>query len=221
MDRVARYALYFTPAPGSALATFGDAILGLDPAPGPDALRAILAANTAEQRVYGFHATLKAPMHLAPGATEADLLAATAAVAAHRLPLPVGPMRVAALGNFTALVPEVPPPALGLLAAEYVAALDPLRAPLTEAERARRRPERLDPRGRALLERWGYPHVFEAFRFHMTLTGPLEPEDLATALPLLVEAAANLPDLAIDAVSVVVRDGAEPFRLLRRLPFAA
>ncbi|MHC1999233.1 DUF1045 domain-containing protein [Methylobacterium sp. CM6241] len=220
MDRVARYALYFTPAPGSALAAFGDAVLGLDPAPGPDALQAILAANTAEQRVYGFHATLKAPMRLAKGATEAELLAAAAALAAHRLPLPVGPLRVAALGNFVALVPTAPPSALGLLAAEYVAALDPLRAPLTETERAHRRPERLDPRGRALLERWGYPHVFEAFRFHMTLTGPLGPKDLATALPLLAEAAAGLPDLVIDAVSVVVRDGAAPFRLLRRLPFA-
>jgi hypothetical protein len=221
LDRPARYALYFTPAPGSALAAFGDAILGPGPAPGPEALRTILAAHTAEPRTYGFHATLKAPMRLAPGATEADLLAAAEALAAHRSPLPVGPLRVTALGAFAALVPEAPPAALGLLAAECVAALDPLRAPLTEAERARRRPERLDPRGRALLERWGYPHVFEAFRFHMTLTGPLEPEDGATALPLLAAAAAGLPDLAVDAVSVVVQDGAAPFRLLRRLPFSA
>ena len=51
--------------------------------------------------------------------------------------------------------------------------LDPFRAPLTPSERARRRPEDLDPRRRALLDRWGYPHVFEAFRFHMTLTGRL------------------------------------------------
>ncbi|TXN22669.1 DUF1045 domain-containing protein, partial [Methylobacterium sp. WL19] len=89
MDDLARYALYFTPAPSSALAAFGDAILGAGPAPGPDALRAILAANTAEPRVYGFHATLKAPMRLAPDATEADLLHAAAALAAHRSPLPV------------------------------------------------------------------------------------------------------------------------------------
>ncbi|CAA2144226.1 DUF1045 domain-containing protein [Methylobacterium bullatum] len=220
MDDLARYALYFTPAPSSALAAFGDAILGAGPAPGPDALRAILAANTAEPRVYGFHATLKAPMRLAPDATEADLLHAAAALAAHRSPLPVGPLRVAALGDFMALVPEAPPPSLGLFAAECVCALDPLRAPLTPSERARRHPERLDPRGRALLERWGYPHVFETFRFHMTLTGRLAPEERATALPLLAEAAADLPDLVIDAVSVVVQDGTAPFRLLRRLPFS-
>ena len=116
-------------------------------------------------------------------------------------------------------MPEAPPPELGLLAAECVAALDPLRAPLSEAERARRRPERLDPRGRALLERWGYPHVFEAFRFHMTLTGRLAPEDREAFLPLLAEAAADLPDLAIDAVSLVIQEDAGPFRLLRRIPF--
>jgi hypothetical protein len=36
----------------------------------------------------------------------------------------------------------------------------------------------------------------------------------------VAEAAADLPDLLIDAVSVVVQDGTAPFRLLRRLPFS-
>ncbi|KQP88617.1 phosphonate metabolism protein [Methylobacterium sp. Leaf113] len=218
-----RYALYFTPAPGSALAAFGDAILGPGPGlgsvPVPGALADLVAAHTAAPRVYGFHATLKAPMRLRPGMTEADVFAAAEALAAHRAPLPAGPLRVAALGDFLALVPAAAPPALSLLAAECVAALDPLRAPLTDAERARRRPERLDPRGRALLERWGYPHVFEAFRFHMTLTERLNPEARAAALPVLAEAAAGLPDLVIDGVSVVGQAGAAPFHLLRRLPF--
>jgi hypothetical protein len=220
-----RYALYFTPAPGTALSAFGDAILGADSSPRPssligsEALRAFLAAHTAAPRVYGFHATLKAPMRLAPGATQADFVAAAEVLATHRAPLPVGSLRVTALGDFLALVPEAPPPALGLLAAECVAALDLLRAPLSEAERARRNPERLDPRGRALLERWGYPYVFEAFRFHMTLTGRLAPADREAFLPALAEMGADLPDLVIDAVSVVVQEGGTPFRILRRIPF--
>ncbi len=45
-----------------------------------------------------------------------------------------------------------------------------LARPLTEAEIARRRPDRLSPRQRELLDRWGYPHVMEEFRFHLTLT---------------------------------------------------
>ena len=48
-----------------------------------------------------------------------------------------------------------------------------------EAEIARRRPERLTPRQRALLDSYGYPFVMEEFRFHLTLTGPLDPWEIA------------------------------------------
>ena len=220
-----RYALYWLPAPGSGLAAFGNAVLGYDnaagaPVPHPDGL-GDLAAVTAGARIYGFHATLKAPLRLAPAAEEADLLAMARDLAAGHPPVALGPLVVAALGPFLALVPEAPPPELGLLAAECVAALDPLRSPLSEAERAKRRPERLDPRGRALLARWGYPYVFEAFRFHMTLTDALPEPDRAVWLRRLTEAyAASRPAPAvIDAVCLLSQDGSAPFRLLARLPF--
>ena len=224
---IRRYALYWLPAPGSPLAAFGHAVLGYDniagaAVPHPDALGG-LAAVTAGARVYGFHATLKAPMRLAPAAGEADLVAAARDLAAAHPPVTVGPLTVAALGGFLALVPAAPPPELGLLAAECVAALDPWRAPLTEAERAKRRPERLDPRGRALLARWGYPHVFEAFRFHMTLTDALPDAERAGWHRRLTEAyAASGPEpVVIDAVCLLAQDGSGPFRLLARLPFGA
>lgn len=220
-----RYALYWLPAPGSRLEAFGRAILGTDnvtgtPVPHPEGL-GDLAPVTAGARVYGFHATLKAPLRLAPGTGEPDLVAAARALAAAHPPVAVGPLRVAALGPFLALVPEAPPPELGLLAAECVAALDPFRAPLTEAERAKRRPERLDPRGRALLARWGYPYVFEAFRFHMTLTDALPEAERDLWHRRLSEAyaAAGPEPLRIDAVSLLTQDGSGPFRLLARLPF--
>ncbi len=81
-----RYALYWLPAPGSGLAAFGNAVLGYDnvagaPVPHPDGL-GDLAAVTAGARIYGFHATLKAPMRLAPAAEEADLLATARDLAA-------------------------------------------------------------------------------------------------------------------------------------------
>ena len=44
---------------------------------------------TSDPRKYGFHATLKAPMSLAPGKTEAELLAACAAFAATPRAIPV------------------------------------------------------------------------------------------------------------------------------------
>jgi putative phosphonate metabolism protein len=220
-----RYALYCLPAPGSRLEAFGRSVLGYDtvsgtPVPHPEGLND-LAAITAGARTYGFHATLKAPLRLAESATEAGLIAAARDLAAAHPPVAVGPLTVAALGAFLALVPDAPPPALGLLAAECVAALDPFRAPLTEAERAKRRPERLDPRGRALLDRWGYPYVFEAFRFHMTLTDALPEADRDAWHRRLSEAyAASGPEpLVIDALGLLTQDGAGPFRLLARLPF--
>jgi len=220
-----RYALYWLPAPGSRLEAFGRSVIGYDaisgePVAHPQGLGDLAAINT-DARVYGFHATLKAPLRLAPGATEADLVVAARGLASAHPPVRVGRLRIAALGRFLALVPEAPPPELGLLAAECVAALDHLRAPLTEAERAKRRPERLDPRGRALLDRWGYPHVFEAFRFHMTLTDALpEPDRDGWHLRLAGAYDASGPEpVTIDAICLLTQDGSGPFRLLVRLPF--
>ena len=219
MDAPTRYALYVTPEPGSALAAFGDAILRDTPPPGWDAAaRAALAVVTAAPRVYGFHATLKAPMRLAAGRSEDDLLAACAGLAQARAPLPIGPLAIVLLGDFVALVPTAPPPELGLFAAECVAALDPFRASLTPIERARRRPEDLDPRRRALLDRWGYPHVFEAFRFHMTLTGRLA-DDAREAWRARLAASCPPLSLTIDAITLMRQNGAAPFRIVRRIPF--
>jgi putative phosphonate metabolism protein len=224
-DVTRRYALYWLPAPGSRLDAFGKAVLGYDNVSGDTvahpAAQEDLAAVTAGARVYGFHATLKAPLRLAEGTTETDLVAAARSLAAAHPPVAVGPLEVAAIGPFLALVPEAPPAALGLLAAECVAALDPFRAPLTEAERAKRRADRLGPRGRALLDRWGYPYVFEAFRFHMTLTDALPDAERDAWRARLTEAyAACGPEpLVIDALCLLSQDGSEPFRLLARLPF--
>lgn len=218
-----RYALYFTPKPGSDLARFGNAVLGTDnhtgaEIPHPDGL-ADLAGVTDSPRVYGFHATLKAPMRLRAGVTEADLLDAAASLAKDHPPVSVGLLRVATLGAFTALVPVAAPPELGLFAAECVAAFEPFRAPLTEAETARRRPERLSPRGRALLARWGYPHVFEEFRFHMTLTDALPEEARAPWRERLAAAYGETEPLTLDALSVLRQDGTAPFRVMQRIAF--
>jgi hypothetical protein len=83
-------------------------------------------------------------------------------------------------GRFLVLVPEGDPrtaagPPSTSLAAACVTELDALRAPLTEADLQRRRAAKLDPQDEAYLMRWGYPHVLDRFRFHVTLTGPLGP----------------------------------------------
>jgi putative phosphonate metabolism protein len=182
----ARYAIYFAPAKHSAWWTFGAHWLGRDehdntalPQPelagiGPEDLQAI----TAEPRRYGFHATLKPPFHLSAGHNEADLVARLERLAQTLTPVTLGPLQLATLGNFVALVPEAAPAGLQSLAATCVTGLDDLRAPLSELDLARRRSANLDTRETELLALYGYPHVLERFRFHMTLTGPV---DAATA----------------------------------------
>ena len=60
-----------------------------------------------------------------------------------------------------------------------------VRAPLSDHDRQRRLKSPLTPRQIEHLDRWGYPYVFEEFRFHMTLTGSLPAAKRETVLPFL------------------------------------
>ena len=221
-----RYALYVAPAPDSPLWRFGSGLIGYDAAPGenlpfPEGLPSDWAALTEEPRRYGFHATLKAPFHLAEGRSEAELVEAAAALAAKQAGFDLPALTIALLGSFVALIPAAPSAALLDLAAACVRDLDPFRAPMSEADRARRLAAKLSERQAVHLERWGYPHVFEDFRFHMTLTGSLPEERREPIRATLAAAYARLaPGLRVDAVSVFRQDDrAGRFRVLARLPF--
>jgi putative phosphonate metabolism protein len=198
MDGYRRYAIYVAPEPGP-LARIGAEWLGWDAEAGaavvqPEVagLPRPLAELTARPQKYGFHGTIKPPFRLAAGTTPAELDAALAALCRGLAPVVLPGLRLERLGGFLALTPAGDAAALGRLAAEVVRGLDGFRAPNPPEEIARRRPERLTPRQRALLERWGYPYVMEEFRFHMTLTGDLpaaEAEAVAAVLgPLLAPA---------------------------------
>ena len=138
---------------------------------------------TAEPRRYGFHGTIRAPFRPAEGVDETHIRDTVAGLAARLAPVSCAGLRIEVLHGFVALTPLGCEVALLELGAAVVTGTDPLRAPLTEAEIARRRPDRLTPRQRELLDRWGYPHVMEEFRFHLTLTDRLErPEPIRAAL---------------------------------------
>lgn len=187
MEKMKRYAVYYAPEAG----TFAQAAaswLGWDPATGravaqPE-LGLDLAGMTADPRQYGFHGTIKPPFRLAQGVSPADLGAAVGQLAQTLRAVVMPGLQMLELEGFLALVPQGDTAALGDLAARVVAELDPLRAPLTEAEVARRRPDRLTPRQRELLALYGYPYVMEEFRFHLTLSSHLSPADHAALLPL-------------------------------------
>lgn len=219
----ARYALYFTAAPGSPLAAFGEAALNGDTPPGfsPADWRAI----TAEPRRYGFHATLKAPFAPAAGVTEDDLRATLRDFAAQQKPLAPIALELAALGRFSALVPAAQSRALDTLAGHVVEVFDSWRAPLSEADRARRLQAKLSPREREHLERWGYPYVFEDFRFHMTLAGPIPPEQrdaVDAALRDLVERHPGCTEMHVDGLTLLAEpERGAAFRVVERAAFSA
>jgi putative phosphonate metabolism protein len=181
-----RYAIYFTPGQNDPLTRLAASWLGRDPftgeqppAPAVTSLSPVeIAYHTASARRYGFHATLKAPFHLAEGETEAELDSAVASFAAAADPILLSKLTPARIDGFLALVPGSPAPDLDRFAGEVVTVFDRFRAPLSEAEVKRRNPEALSPEEFRNLLQWGYPYVFESFRFHMTLTGRVGDHDL-------------------------------------------
>lgn len=228
-----RYAIYFVPPADTALYRTGAALIGYDvyrgerlPFPAglglPDGE---WSALTREPRVYGFHATLKAPFRLAPGRREDDLAAEVAAFAgAWREGTAVTPALCVVDGRFAALVGEVPCAALDRLAAGCVRAFEEFRAPLGDAERRRRLAVPLTARQRDHLERWGYPYVFEDFRFHMTLTGPLPPSRRDAVLSCLQESLGAVAGTraAVDRIALLRQDDpGRSFRLLASAPLPA
>ena len=226
-----RYAIYFAPAPETPLWRTASRIIGRDAATGeslpfPDLAPCDAddwADITVDPRRYGFHATLKAPFELAPDRDETLLVETARAFAATRRSFAVADLGVATLKSFVALVPATRNRDLDALAADCVVAFEPFRAPLTPAERARRVAGLTDPRHVASVDRWGYPWVFEDFRFHMTLTGSLAEDrrdEIRDALSSLLGETAR--PLLVDAICIYVqprRDG--PFGILERLPFAS
>jgi putative phosphonate metabolism protein len=220
-----RYAIYYASAPGTALDRFGAGLLGYDARSGEDlpfpddVLRAApdWHALTQDPRKYGFHATLKAPLALAQGKTEAELLGACADFADRARPAPVITPVVGSISGFIAVIPKERTDELERFAADCVTAFDSFRAPLTATERARRNPQRLTPRQCAYLDRWGYPYVMDEFRFHMTLTGRLDPSRREAVLAMLRDrfATIGLERLAIDSIAVFCQhDSAARFRIL-------
>lgn len=179
-----RYAVYYTPQ--GALAETGAAWLGWDIASGrsvqhPEIAGLDVADLTSTPRKYGFHATIKPPFFLAQGTDVADLSQAVARFCTKCAPVVLDGLEVAALGRFLALLPVGPQDSLNDLAAEAVMQLDPFRAAPGADELTRRRARPLTPQQDRNLREWGYPHVLDSFRFHMTLTGRLDQP--ATTLP--------------------------------------
>jgi len=226
-----RYALYAAPRPGSPLWDFGSRTIGYDAATGqkitsipPENLTPELWARlTEEPRRYGFHATLKAPFRLAEGQTETLLCEAVQNLLFRSFFWSAFALKCTEIGSFLALVPdlnEMEYQKLRDIVAEIVRSLEPFRAPLNDAEMQKRLKAPLTERQRHQLENYGYPYIFNDFRFHLTLTGEIaDPALRAKVLAALSARFAPLADTKFEFDSICLfrqLDSQSSFTLLQR-----
>jgi len=218
-----RVALYYAPAEDDPLWARAVAWLGRDPATGGEVAQPDipgLAAITEDAAGYGFHATLKPPFRLRPGVGWETFVGEVRALAASVPPFPLPPLEVRDLFGFLALTEAEPSPALQALCDVCVAWPDALRAPPDDAEFARRRRMRLAPAEEKNLVRWGYPYVFSAWFFHMTLTRRLSEAEHAAYRPAAEDwfaAVLEEPRTVADIALFVQAEPGEAFDLVERV----
>lgn len=224
-----RYAIYWAPPASSELAYFGRAWLGVDAERGAFTPsrnhfgldEAVSAKAVTSPARYTLHATMKAPFRLADERSEQELAGALADFCAKRRRVTSGPLQMVSFDRYLALIPAQPLADLEWLAAECVTHFDRFRAALNDNDRARR-VSGLTASQTAQFEAFGYPHIFNDFKFHITLAGPLDPPDLAR-----VHTALSRPCAAFTQDPFTLRDlclfgdpgGSAPFRLIERFAF--
>lgn len=216
-----RYAIFYTPT--GALADFGARWLGWNSAQGcavphVEGVGANVADITQTPRKYGLHGTLKAPFYLAKGCDLAQVRDAAKTFAAGQAAFEVGALDLRYENGFVALRPRHSLIELQDFAAATVKALDPFRAPLSDADIARRRAAKLTVRQDQQMLDWGYPFIFDDFHFHLTLTGRLQAEAATQVINAL---APHLEDIVpapfvIDAVTLMGQDAAGLFHQIHR-----
>ncbi len=221
---VMRVALYWAPRLDDGLHRLGSSWLGRDAETGAKLPQPALpgfdiAEITADARGYGLHATLKPPFRLATSwhALREDAMS----LAARTRPFALPPLVLAEHHGFLALLESQASPALQAFCDDCVAALDAHRAPPTEAEIARRRPDRMTERQRALLARWGYHYVFEEWWFHVTLSRRLTEAERAVVQPALAAHLGEAPALPRRVTELCLFTQAAsgaPFLVAERLP---
>ena len=227
-----RYAIYYTPQPGTALAAFGRSWFGR--ANDGVTLQAFSDAGlagtsfaklaVAPGRYTGLHALFRAPFAprngIGPDAIKTRLIN----FAARRKPVETGPLTLSRAGRFLVLRPVEATPALDWLAAQCVATFEDFAAPPSDTEREEHASPNLSDYQRLLLESFGDPYVLSEYRFSITLTGPLDAahlERVAQALwPVLEEICAS--GVTVDGLSLF-GDGAgpSPMRLIARYRLGA
>ncbi len=82
---------------------------------------------------------------------------------------------------------------------------------------------RLDDEQRGLLQRWGYPHVLQRWRFHMTLSDSLDPAERPVRMAKAAahfESALSRPAPVRDVCLFVEPAAGAPLQLIERFPLS-
>ncbi len=226
-----RYALYFVPSQKSALSELGSALLGRDiytdtPREQPDLLLPEgidWCALTTLSRLYGIHATLKAPFVLGVPYTEKQLIQAFEKFCTKNDRLVLPRLFLTTERDFLALKPGLETQegkqacaALQILADRAVRFFDTFRAPLSAMDIARRTQTPLTRSQEENLIIWGYPYVFSEYRFHIALSDSLaeseKRESVAAALEEYLSSVLSEP-LPIDTLCLCRQDRAVSKRM--------
>jgi Protein of unknown function (DUF1045) len=229
---LARYAIYYTPQPGTALAAFGRSWFGR--ANDGVTLQAFSDAGltgTSFAKIAsgpgcytGLHAMFRASFTLRDGVALDAVKTRLINFAARHDPVETGPLTLSRAGRSLVLRPVEARPALDWLVAQCVAAFEDFVAPRSDAERAEYPVPHLSDYQRLLLESFGDPYVLSEYRFAITLTGPLDHahlERVAQALwPVLEEICAS--GVTVDGLSLFGDTGGlSPMRLIGRYRLGA
>lgn len=231
MHPYSRYALYYTPPPGSDLHAFGISWLGRDAYTDKPVDQMALSGFTSSEiasatefpRHYGLHGTLKAPFRLAEGYTRDNLVASALSFAAGQKTFDIPFLRLAVMGDFIALTPGKQCQKLNRLADACVREFDRFRAPLSEEEWDRRMSTGLTVRQAEHVRKWGYPYVMDDFRFHITLTGhlkdPYERNRFMSALSTQTQPLAEEIQTVNALALFYQEDRKTPFRVIESFSF--
>lgn len=223
-----RCAITYVPPPDDPLTVAAAAWLGRDSYSGMPRrieVEGLTAGDhsflTALPRRSGFHATLKPPFVLEEGHSVRELERRLGQYATRLVPIALE-LTIAVIDTFFALVPVRPIASLDTVAANIVAEFDSYRRPMSPEDLERRSAARFTSTQLGNLAKWGSPFVFDQFRFHMTLTGPVdraEREHVALVLARYFSGVSLA--ISVDRLVLAVQEEVhEPFGIHSAHPFA-
>ena len=224
-----RYAIYYAPIENPELDLFGKCWLGWDPYKGEETTKSDLSKLTSFKKFsslvltpkqYGFHGTIKAPFRLKNEYTYNDLENKVREISKQIQSFHLDKLVIKKLGNFIALTPSKNLK-VNDVSNKFVEGLDFLRDDLSEDEIKKRNPHKLSFNQKKKLFKWGYPYVFNEFKFHLTLTGKLRIEEIDNVYKYLqtILKSVNLRKIHFKSICIFGQKTDEKFYFIKKINF--